>query len=99
MNKWNKRFIELAEFISKWSKDPSTKVGAVIVGEDKMGVRDHIQLEIEYYHCEGVVSWSSDNDEVAVVDEYGIVSGVSQGKVTITATLGELSECHVIIVE
>lgn len=28
--KWDKRFLELAEFISKWSKDPSTKVGAVI---------------------------------------------------------------------
>ena len=30
MNKWDKRFIELASHISKWSKDPSTKVGAVI---------------------------------------------------------------------
>lgn len=30
MNKWDKRFIELATFISGWSKDPSTKVGAVI---------------------------------------------------------------------
>lgn len=34
MNKWNKRFIELAEFISNWSKDPSTKVGAVIVDKN-----------------------------------------------------------------
>lgn len=28
---WNRRFLELASFISNWSKDPSTKVGAVIV--------------------------------------------------------------------
>lgn len=28
--KWDHRFLELAEFYSKWSKDPSTKVGAVI---------------------------------------------------------------------
>lgn len=28
--KWDKRFLELAGFISGWSKDPSTKVGAVI---------------------------------------------------------------------
>ena len=28
--KWHKRFLEIAEFISTWSKDPSTKVGAVI---------------------------------------------------------------------
>src|SRR6478736_2390241 len=29
--KWDKRFIELAKHVSTWSKDPSTKVGAVIV--------------------------------------------------------------------
>lgn len=29
--KWNLRFLALAEFIAQWSKDPSTKVGAVIV--------------------------------------------------------------------
>jgi dCMP deaminase len=31
LQKWDYRFIELAQFISGWSKDPSTKVGAVIV--------------------------------------------------------------------
>ena len=30
-NKWDLRFLELAKFISTWSKDPSTKTGAVIV--------------------------------------------------------------------
>ena len=29
--KWNQRFLALAEHISGWSKDPSTKMGAVIV--------------------------------------------------------------------
>lgn len=33
--KWNKRFLELADFVSQWSKDPSTKVGAVIVDGKK----------------------------------------------------------------
>ena len=28
--KWHKRFLKLAETVAKWSKDPSTKVGAVI---------------------------------------------------------------------
>ncbi len=32
--KWHKRFLEIAEFISTWSKDPSTKVGAVIADID-----------------------------------------------------------------
>jgi len=30
-DKWDKRFIELAEHVAQWSKDPSTQVGAVIV--------------------------------------------------------------------
>ena len=34
-NKWDFRFIELAKHISLWSKDPSTKVGCVVVGEDR----------------------------------------------------------------
>jgi len=34
-NKWDHRFIELANHIAQWSKDPSTKVGCVIVGEDR----------------------------------------------------------------
>lgn len=29
--KWGARFMELAEHVSTWSKDPSTKVGAVII--------------------------------------------------------------------
>ncbi len=29
--KWDRRFLELAEVVASWSKDPSTKVGAVIV--------------------------------------------------------------------
>lgn len=33
--KWDCRFLDLAEHIAQWSKDPSTKVGAVIVRPDK----------------------------------------------------------------
>jgi dCMP deaminase len=32
--KWDRRFLDLALHVSTWSKDPSTKVGAVIVNED-----------------------------------------------------------------
>lgn len=31
--KWDERYIKLAEYIADWSKDPSTKVGAVIVDD------------------------------------------------------------------
>jgi dCMP deaminase len=30
MEKWDRRFCELAKFVSEWSKDPNAKVGAVI---------------------------------------------------------------------
>ncbi len=33
--KWDTRFLDLAQVISKWSKDPSTQVGAVLVRPDK----------------------------------------------------------------
>lgn len=33
MNKWDKRFMDLADLVASWSKDPSSKVGAVIVDD------------------------------------------------------------------
>lgn len=33
MTDWNKRYMELAEYIAKWSKYPGRKVGAVIVNK------------------------------------------------------------------
>ena len=35
MNKWTQRFLDLAHAVAEWSKDPSTQVGAVAVGESK----------------------------------------------------------------
>ena len=32
-HKWDIRFLELAKHISQWSKDPSTKLGAIIVND------------------------------------------------------------------
>lgn len=32
--KWHRRFLDLATTIASWSKDPSTKVGAIIAGPD-----------------------------------------------------------------
>ena len=38
MTPWDERFLALAHHVSQWSKDPSTKVGAVLVGTDKRQV-------------------------------------------------------------
>jgi len=35
MSKWDRRFIELAILVATWSKDTSTRIGAVIVGPGK----------------------------------------------------------------
>lgn len=34
--KWDYRFLYLAHFVSQWSRDPSTKVGAVIARDKKV---------------------------------------------------------------
>lgn len=34
-NKWDIRFLKIAKEISTWSKDPSSKIGAVIVNNEK----------------------------------------------------------------
>lgn len=36
--KWDDRFLDLAAHVATWSKDPSTKVGAVLVGSSKTQV-------------------------------------------------------------
>jgi dCMP deaminase len=34
-DKWDRRFLELAQHVSSWSKDPSTQVGCVIANDQK----------------------------------------------------------------
>jgi dCMP deaminase len=34
IGKWDRRFLKLAEFVARWSKDPSTQTGAVIASPD-----------------------------------------------------------------
>lgn len=38
MEKWDRRYIELAKYYSQFSKDPSTKVGAILVSPDNIVV-------------------------------------------------------------
>lgn len=35
---WDERHLAVAQMIAKWSKDPSTKVGAIIIDEDRRPV-------------------------------------------------------------
>jgi len=38
ITKWDRRFLDLADHIAAWSKDPSTKVGCVIVNHNRIVV-------------------------------------------------------------
>ena len=33
--KWDRRFLDMAKMISTWSKDPSSKIGCVVVNDEK----------------------------------------------------------------
>lgn len=35
LSKWDARFLDLALYVADWSKDPSTRVGSVIVAPDR----------------------------------------------------------------
>ncbi|GGA94292.1 dCMP deaminase family protein [Agarivorans gilvus] len=35
-SKWAKRFVQMAELVASWSKDPSTQVGAVITESNRI---------------------------------------------------------------
>lgn len=55
--KWDLRFLQLASVVASWSKDPSTKCGAVIVRPDKTvasvgfnGFPQGCDDEAEYYN-------------------------------------------------
>ena len=41
-NKWHKRYLDVAKQVASWSKDPSRKIGSVIVGK---AVSDYIPKE------------------------------------------------------
>ena len=33
VNNWDKKYMAMAEHVAEWSKDPSTKIGAVAVND------------------------------------------------------------------
>lgn len=53
--KWDMRFLGMSEFVSSWSKDPSTKVGAVITNGDK---------KIVSLGYNGLPQWVADDNEI-----------------------------------
>ena len=54
MSNWNEKFIDLSDYVSKWSKDKRKKVGAVITDKDNR------ILSLGY---NGIPQGCNDNDE------------------------------------
>ena len=61
-----------------------------VTGANTVYAGDEIQLEAKLTDIEGIVTWKSENKEVAKVDQSGKVTGVAPGKVVISATLGDV---------
>jgi dCMP deaminase len=75
-NKWNKRGIEVARTVAKWSKDQSTQVGAVVMMEDgtpltfayngfARGVNDDVE---ERHERPAKYKWTSHAEENAIAN-------------------------------
>ena len=62
--------------------DEPVNTEITIFGDESVNVGDSITLSAD---VDGV-EWSSSNDEIATVDENGVVTGVAEGEVTITAS-------------
>ena len=62
ISKWAPRFIQMAELVASWSKDPSTQVGAVITERNRI-----VSLGFNGYPQGIIDSSSSDNREVKLL--------------------------------
>lgn len=101
---WNKRYLELAEYISNWSKDLSRGVGAVIVDIDNRvvsfgyngfpsGVNDNIE---ERHSRPAKYDWTVHAEENAVVNAARI--GASTKNCTIYLNLFPCARCSGLII-
>lgn len=87
MADWNERFLNLAIHISQWSKDPSTKVGCVVVGPDH---------EIRSTGFNGLPRGIEDNDERLNNREikYPMICHAEENAIMHAARIGiSLKEC------
>ena len=101
-DKWDVRFLKLARHVSLWSKDPSTKVGAIIVNNKKQilgigynGLARNIKDDEERYNNREVkyrlIVHAEDN---AIINAKTDVSGC-----TLYSSLFCCCECSKLIVQ
>jgi dCMP deaminase len=98
MVSWDDTFLEMADTVAKRSKDPSTKVGAVLVSPDRRQIAvGYNGFPSSVYDNSGVLKkeygWVSEPDRVltvpiedAVINKYDII---------IHAEANAIANCHV----
>ena len=79
--------INTIQFIVPASGEPSIS----LAGDNIMQVGKNVTLTATLNNFEGDVEWTSDDEDIATVVN-GVVTGVSMGKTTITATSGAVSQ-------
>lgn len=60
-----------------------------IIGEKNVLEGEQIKLEIETDLTDYIASWYSDDEAIATINEYGIVTGISEGKCKILLNIGK----------
>ena len=70
----------------------------IISGDKEVIVNGTGSLKASLRNLEGKVEWSSSDDSVATIDSEGNIKGISEGKVTITAKVGEITETYEVTV-
>ena len=72
--------------------EPSISLDA----DENMQLGAPLQVKAKVENIEGDITWTSSNEEVATVDENGVVTAVALGSATITAKVGDVEDTHTI---
>lgn len=101
-DKWDRRFLELADHIASWSRDPSTKVGACIIDNKRHVVsvgyngfpRGVLDLDERYDNRETKLMFVAHAERNALDNAHSDVSGC-----TLYTTLFPCNECAKSIIQ
>lgn len=101
-SKWDRRFLELADHIASWSRDPSTKVGACIIDNKRHVVsvgyngfpRGVLDLDERYDNRETKLMFVAHAERNALDNAHSDVSGC-----TLYTTLFPCNECAKSIIQ
>lgn len=104
LNKWDKRFIRIATEVATWSKDPGTKVGAVLVYDRRIiatgyngfpqGISDSFE---RYQHRETKLSYTVHAEVNAILN--AAKNGASTNGSTLYVTFSPCVSCATSVVQ